>query len=201
MKKIILALAFVVCSTTVFSQVKLRPGVKLGLNASTLTNADFADRKIGINAGTFLNVHFSKIYELQVELNYSDQGFKRKNYISYSGFGGTPLVVNGGDFSIQYLNFTIANKIFFVPNIGIHAVLGPGFDVVVSDDLGGDLASVDFSLTGGIGYQFPFGLGVEARYKQGFIDVDDIDNGSGAYFDDSFLNSVIQLGVYYRFEF
>ena len=62
---------------------------------------------------------------------------------------------------------------------------------------------------GGIGYDFPFGLSVEARYKQGIIDYDDgfseFGDSSDPYYDDNYdknnLNGVFQIGVSYKFDF
>ena len=81
MKKLLLL--FIITSTTVFSQVKVRPGVKLGLNNAKLSNLSQTESKLGLNAGMFVNLHLSSFYELQVETNYSSQGAKRKTIGSY----------------------------------------------------------------------------------------------------------------------
>ena len=94
------------------------------------------------------------------------------------------------------------------PEIGLHFILGPSLDINVSDNSNGDITPADVSFFGGIGYEFPMGLGIEARYKQGFVDVRD------GYYDDYYydnnydneyyngnnkLNSVFQFSVYYKF--
>jgi hypothetical protein len=52
------------------------------------------------------------------------------------------------------------------------------------------LKSIEMGIIAGVGYEFPFGLGIHARYSRGLTDVFDNENG--------FRNSVIQLGVSYK---
>ena len=90
MKNLLFALAFVLISSTTFSQVKVRPGIKMGINFSSLTNTAQASTKGGEYAGLFVNIHLAKFYELQVEAMYSNQGAKTNNYLSYiDGFDST----------------------------------------------------------------------------------------------------------------
>lgn len=55
-----------------------------------------------------------------------------------------------------------------------------------------DLNSIDVGLIGGIGYEFPFGLGIHARYVRGLTELYKNKEDSG------FRNSVIQFGVSYK---
>lgn len=207
MKKTILFFALLTVSITAFSQVKVRPGVRLGLNAASVTNVDNSDLKIAPNAGLFVNLHLTDFYELQVETNYSNQGAKA-SYTETYYFNGSPVLYDvEEDLSIHYVSLAIANKFFVIPDVGLHLIIGPSLDINVADD-DANVTDIDFSLFGGIGYEFPFGLGIEARYKQGFIDLDesynddyDYDDDYDYYDGDNFLNSVFQLGVYYKFNF
>lgn len=223
MKKTILFFALLTVSITAFSQVKVRPGVRLGLNAANITNISDSDTKIAPNAGLFVNIHLSNFYELQVETNYSNQGASRDNnavhfttvdpYDPYNPYYRNYL---NNDINVHYVSLAIANKFFVIPDVGLHLIVGPSIDINVSDDTFFDVTPVDFALFGGIGYEFPFGLGIEARYKQGLIDTRDNYDGDsfyagsdgyyietdGDYYDgDNWLNSVFQLGVYYKFNF
>jgi len=60
----------------------------------------------------------------------------------------------------------------------------------------------DISVFGGIGYEFPFGLILEARYKQGLIEIDlfdfDFDSDSFDTVDEAF-NVSFQYSVAYKF--
>ena len=205
MKKLIFVLAGVLFTTTIFSQVKVRPGVKLGANFANLSNIDNNKAKMGLNAGLFVNVHLTSFYELQVETSYSNQGttFKYSNfYDSDDSFYTNNQEV---DLDLEYVDISIANKFFPVSNSGFHIIVGPALDILVSDNDYNNYIPIDLSIFGGVGYEFPYGLSVEVRYKQGLVDVRDnyydyyyYDDNN--YYDNSVLNGVIQLGVAYKFK-
>lgn len=206
MKKLILSFALFTVITATFSQIKVRPGFRTGINSATFTNTDNTSRKIGINAAMFANIHFARFYELQPEFTYSNQGFKQDNYNYIEPYSGNIISVQGDDFNVHYVGMAVTNKFFIVPNTGLHIIVGPSIEINVSDDSNDFITPVDFSLFGGIGYEFPFGLGLEARYKQGFIDVRDsyfdfVDETDSDYYDNNWLNSVFQFNVYYKFNF
>jgi len=103
----------------------------------------------------------------------------------------------------------LANKFSPFKDIGIHAILGPSINIKVGDNTRGDIEAFDFLFFGGIGYDFPFGLGIEARYNIGIIDVlgntfdfnDEYYDDEYNYFDDGVINTVFQVGLTYKFEF
>ncbi|WP_452230726.1 MULTISPECIES: porin family protein [unclassified Lacinutrix] len=212
MKKIILSLALLIAGTTAFSQVTLKPGVRAGANFANVSNLK-TDQKTDFYIGAFLEMQLADFYALQPEVTYSRQGAK----YDISGVD---------DLDLQYVGLTVINKFSPIKNLGLHFLVGPGIDVKVSDNVQSnyrydsyydpyynsyDTAPIDITFTGGIGYDFPFGLSVEARYKQGIIDYDDGfsefgDSGSGDYYydderDDNNLNGVFQIGVSYKFDF
>lgn len=195
MKNLFLAVLFMTISTTAFSQITIRPGVRAGANFSNLTNTEY-DTKTDAYIGAFAAVKFVHFYTLQPEINYSRQGAKSK----FSGFD---------DIEIQYVGITLANKFSPFKDIGIHAILGPSINIKVGDNTRGDIEAFDFLFFGGIGYDFPFGLGIEARYNIGIIDVlgntfdfnDEYYDDEYNYFDDGVINTVFQVGLTYKFEF
>ena len=63
-----------------------------------------------------------------------------------------------------------------------------------------DISPLDLTFTGGIGYEFGFGLGIEARYKQGAISTDFLGQNDLFEEDGSQLNSVFQVGLAYKFK-
>ena len=210
MKNLILFFAIVMVTTANFAQVKVRPGFRAGLNASKITHLENVNRKVGINASMFVNVHLSRFYELQPELTYSNQGWSRDRFSYIDPYNDVTYNVNEEDVSTHYIGIALTNKFFVHPKIGLHVLLGPGMEFNVSDNLPYDsLTPIDLTLFAGMGYEFPFGLGLEARYKQGLIDVRD------GYYDDYYydegyndgnyyngknkLNSVFQFSVYYKF--
>lgn len=191
MKRIIIALLLIISSISVFSQVKARPGIRAGVNYSKLTNSTL-DAKAGLYAGVFLNIQISDFYALQPEISYSNQG----------GKSNTPGVE---DLSIDYVSVALVNKFFVMNDQKLHLMLGPTFETNFDDNFVrlangseiGDVTPVDIGFIAGIGYQFKNGLSIEARYKQGMIDVD----YENTIEDENQLNSVFQIGAAYKFDF
>ena len=210
MKKIFLTLITLAVVTVSFSQVKVRPGIKTGLNYSKITNLNNASRKVGFNGAIFVSIRLGGFYELQPEFSYSNQGWSNTNYAYIDPFGDIVYATNNDNVNIDYIGMSIANKFFVVPGMGFHFIVGPGLEFRVSDNLYyNDVTPVDLTFFGGIGYEFPFGLGFEARYKQGIVDVrngyydyyyDDYNyDYDDNYYGNSKLNSVFQFNVYYKF--
>jgi len=193
MKKILLVLVFVGLTSTAFSQITVRPGLRGGISISKITNME-TDSRSDFYIGGFVGIKFARFYMLQPELTYSRQG-------------GKEIFLNQDDLEIQYLNFSIANKFYPVPNAGLYFVLGPSVNFKLSDNYdsfyGDDIEGFDFALFGGMGYEFPFGLGFEARFNQGFVDIFgfEYDNEDDFEWDDLYLNSYFQIGVTYKFDF
>ena len=173
MRKLILFIVFSLLFTSIYAQTKVRPGIKIGVNNSNITNS-YLEPKTGIYVGGFASIKFNNRYTLQPELLYSQQG----------GNGNSRA---NEDLEIHYISLGVANKFFVSPNIGFHL----------------DITPIDLAFFGGIGYEFPFGLILEARYKQGLLDVDAFSD-SGEYapnYNDNHLNSVFQFGAAYKFDF
>lgn len=208
MKKTIVLGLLTLLVTSSFSQIKVRPGFRAGLNLSKITHLENVSRKPGVNAAMFINVHFTRFYELQPELTYSNQGWSRDGFSYVDPYNDVTYIVNKEDVSSHYIGMALTNKFFMSPKLGLHVLLGPGLEFNVSDNVRYDnLTPVDLVFFGGLGYEFPFGMGIEARYKQGIIDVDDsyYDYYNNGNYDDNYyngknkLNSVFQFNIYYKF--
>ena len=194
MKTIQLLFALMVLGLSGTAVAQTRPGIKLGLNNSNISNTTL-DTKSGIYVGAFVDIPFSDYYSLQPELLYSNQGGK-SNSDQY------------GDVNINYISIGLPNKFFVSPNSGIHFIVGLGVDInfennfVNLTNFNGDdeISPVDVSVFGGIGYEFDFGLILEARYKQGTISVDFF--GEDDLYEEagSNLNGVFQIGAGYKFK-
>lgn len=197
MKKIILSLALIIAGTTAFSQVTFKPGARTGANFANVSNLK-TDKKTDFYFGALVEMQFTEIYGLQPEVTYSRQGAK----FDISG---------ADDLELQYVGISVINKFSPIKDLGIHFLVGPGVDVKVGDNVNSnylDTAPIDITFIGGIGYDFPMGLSIEARYKQGIIDYDDGfsefgDTGNDDYYDqdENNLNGVFQIGVSYKFDF
>lgn len=189
MKKVVLTLAVALLSTVAFSQVTFSPGVRAGANFANLSDTN-GDTKTDFYFGAYGELKLGNVYALQPEINYSRQGSKNPG--------------EGEDAEIQYVGLSLTNKFSPFKDLGLHLIIGPGIDVKVSDNLNYyDTAPLDFIFFGGIGFEFPMGLSVEARYKQGIIDVKDgfTEFGGDYEEDDNWLNGVFQVGVSYKFDF
>lgn len=197
MKKLILLSIFLVATGNIHAQVKVRPGLKSGLNISDVSNLNL-EATSGIYAGAFAHIRISDIYTIQPELLYSAQGGKARN-------------IGESDLELDYVLFSFANKLFVSRKMGLHFIVGPSLEL----NLDGDHLEYDdgewtwdndgptlfdIAIFTGIGYEFPFGLMLEARYKQGLFDVADFVNNLDDDFSDKSLNSVFQIGAAYKFD-
>ncbi len=171
-----------------------RPGIKIGFNSSNISKTRL-DSKTGLFIGGILDIPITDSYTLQPEVFYSSQG----------GSSNSP---DYGDVEISYLSLAAANKFYVGPNKGIHFVLGAGLDVnlknnfvnLFNGDGDGEISPFDVVVFGGIGYEFNFGLVLEARYKQGTVSVDFFGEDDLYEEDGSNLNGVFQIGAAYKFK-
>ncbi|HJY12101.1 MAG TPA: porin family protein [Flavobacterium sp.] len=180
------------------AQMKVSPGIRGGLNLSTLTNIDDNSMKSDYYIGGLVEIKFNKYFTLQPEITYSRQGSEgREYYFDTDSFENTKYELN-------YVTIGAVAKFNFGGQ-GFHILAGPSVDIKTSDNFGRygyDPIGTDFAFVGGIGYSFPNGLTFEARFKQGFIDIygyDGIDYDD-YYYDQVILNQVLQFGISYTFK-
>jgi len=175
-------------------EAQARPGIKMGLNSSNISKTRL-DSKTGAYIGAFVKIPITDYYALQPELLYSRQGGK-SNSTEY------------GDVNINYLSIGIPNKFYVGPNNGFHFMLGIGLDINLKNNFVGftnfnideEISPIDVVAMGGIGYEFDFGLSIEARYKQGTISVDFLGEDNLYEEAGSNLNGVFQIGAAYKFK-
>ena len=180
------------------AQMKVSPGIRGGLNLSTLTNIDDNSMKSDYYIGGLVEIKFNKYFTLQPEITYSRQGSEgREYYFDTDSFENTKYELN-------YVTIGAVAKFNFGGQ-GFHILAGPSVDIKTSDNFGRygyDPIGTDFAFVGGIGYSFPNGLTFEARFKQGLIDIygyDGIDYDD-YYYDQVILNQVLQFGISYTFK-
>lgn len=199
MRKItLIALLLFIGLATSQAQVRVSPGIRGGLNLSTLTNIDDNSMKSDFYVGGLVEIKFNKYFTLQPELTYSRQGSEgREYYYDTDSFENTTYELN-------YVTIGAVAKFNFGGQ-GFHILAGPSVDIKTSDNFGRygyDPIDTDFAFTGGIGYSLPNGLTFEARFKQGLIDIygyDGIDYDD-YYSDQVILNQVLQFGISYTFK-
>jgi hypothetical protein len=194
MKKSVTILFLFAGTCSYFLGAQVAPGIKVGYNESTISKTRL-EPKSGLYIGGFLDIPITKLYTIQPEVFYSSQG-------------GTSVSLDYRDVQIDYLSIMGANKFYVVPNKGFHFNLGLGLDVNLKNNFvnlsngngDGEISPFDVVVFGGIGYEFKFGLTLEARYKQGTISVDFF--GADDLYEEagSNLNGVFQVGAAYKFK-
>ena len=170
MKKTILLLAFVVCSTFSFSQALY--GVRAGINISNLDfepNPTFDNtHRNGFAIGFFGEYDLSKTIAIAPEIQFSAEGAKEK------------------DLRIDYIQIPILFKYRFGDRFSFGAGPMAGVKVWEHED---NLKNFAFSMVGGLEFFITNDIFIDARYHYGFTNV--VDNEST--FEAN--NSNIQLGV------
>lgn len=195
-KSIIIAFVLFIGITSQ-AQVSVSPGLRGGLNFSTLTNIEDNNTKTDFYLGGLVNIKFNKYFSLQPELSYSRQGDKGREYFD----NGNYRYVN---YELNYITVGAVAKFNFNGS-GFHILAGPSLDFKIDDNyINSNPEDFDLAIVGGVGYTLPNGLTFEARIKQGFIDIygydgiyDDNDNGN---YDEVILNQVLQIGISYTFK-
>jgi hypothetical protein len=159
MKKLIFIAFTVLIGTTAFSQ-EIDLGVKAGANFANISDASGLSNKTGFQAGIFAGLKFTDKVGIQADLLYSQQGAK----------------FDAGDFDLSYVNVPVVLKYYLVQGLNVQA--GPQFGFIVDDkislDVFGDIADAEKTDVSGIvgaGYDFPFGVRLDARYNFGLTDV------------------------------
>lgn len=190
MKKTILVSIILLVTVVANAQIKVRPGLRAGLNISNFTNSE-VDSRTDFYVGGFATIKFADFYTLQPEINYSRQGNKDNSSI--------------GGLEVQYVSLTIANKFFVVKGTGLNFIVGPSIAFKVGDNIGNDdyfeLESFDILFLGGLGYDFSFGLSLEARYNIGIVDILGRNVNDTIEFENLVANKFFQIGAAYKFDF
>ncbi|WP_273565337.1 porin family protein [Maribacter halichondriae] len=194
MKRSIVAFLALFLSFSPIAMAQARPGIKMGLNSSNISKTRL-DNKTGLYIGAFVKIPFGDYYALQPELLYSNQG-------------GASNSTEYGDIKINYLSIGVPNKFYVSKNGGFHFMIGACLDINLENNfvsftngnIDGEISPIDIAAMGGIGYEFDFGLSLEARYKQGTISVDFF--GADDLYEEagSNLNGVFQIGAAYKFK-
>jgi len=179
------------------AQMKVSPGIRGGLNLSTLTNIDDNSMKSDYYIGGLVEIKFNKYFTLQPEITYTRQGAEVREF-EIDGPGSRT-----SNYNLNYISLGAVAKFHFGGG-GFHILGGPSLDIKTDDNFPAfdyNPVGTDVSIVGGIGYSLPNGLSFEARFKQGLIDIygyEGIDEDY--YYDDIILNTVFQIGISYTFQ-
>ncbi|OXB02361.1 porin family protein [Flavobacterium pectinovorum] len=185
-------LCIVLVSSSVFSQSifdRLHFGIKAGGNYSDFSNANFDTEGLpGFHAGAIIAFDINEKWSVQEDFLFSTQGAKIKG-----GFS------DGKDLKLSYVSVPIVLK--YKTSFGLYFEAGPQVGILVSEDFkeltNDDFAEkIDAGMVGGIGYQFPNGLGIGARYYYGLTDISKIKSTT---INTDFQNNMSQVSLFYIF--
>ena len=180
------------------AQVTFSPGVRTGLNLANVGELE-ASYKADFYVSFVGALNLTRVYTLQPEIGYSRQGAMDVPYHVYNyNTGDTSTGIT--DLQLNYMTTSIMNR-FNIAQFNI--AVGPTFDFLMSHNMDHRENNVDIGISFGLGYKSDSGFGIEARLKQGIVDVvsHDFYGGDNDYFfDDYNTNTVIQLGVFYLFD-
>lgn len=195
MKKLFWFIVMIIISLNNYAQKKVGLGLRTGINYSNVSNTNL-DYKTGLYLSAFLNIQYSNFYALQPELGYSNQGGKARSS-------------EDQDVKIDYVSLGLTNKFFVFKDKRFHFLFGVNIDLNYDDNFmkiennsaNNDVFFLDLALYGGLGYQFDFGLALEARYKHGLKSILEDDYFLLFPIDKAHKNYLFQFGMAYKFEF
>ncbi len=186
MKKLF-SILMVLAITTFSVQAQVGFGLKAGLNISTVrgTDDEGTKSKIGANGGFFANIPAGTNFAIQPEVFYSMEGAK----------------LDGSDVKLHldYVNIPVLAQ--YRNESGFYAEVGPQIGILTSAKFKADgesqsvkdqLKSTNFSIVGGLGYNFIPSVGVNARYALGLSNISDDSEGD-------LKTSTFSIGLHYTF--
>jgi hypothetical protein len=219
MKKI--SLFMLVCAVTAASYaqdqpqlttpmtVKPRIGIKGGVNLATLEIDDQStpnmntNMKTSFHGGVFANIPISGGFRFQPEAMYSGQGTKS------SVRSSTDAHLAGiNEYDFRYI--AVPLMLQWMSTAGVFVELGPQFSYLAkaNGDRQNDnsvelknsdyVKKTDFAGAAGIGYLSRVGLGLNARYVNGFSNVWNNDKSISTTQDAKYKNRVVQLSLIYH---
>lgn len=172
---------------------RLSFGLKAGGNYSNFTGANFDTEGLaGFHGGLMVNFKLTNRWSIQEEFLYAMQGAK----ITDHQFGADK------DVKLSYMSVPILVK--YRTALGVYAEVGAQANLLIKDAKNTgfvDFADkIDAGGVVGLGYEFTKGpvkgLGLGARYCQGFMDVGKFNSTT---LKSDFKNSVGQLSIFYMF--
>jgi Outer membrane protein beta-barrel domain len=177
--KVVKIMFFSLCLIAFTSTMQAQKvGIRAGINISNVSGDADTKPLTGFYAGVFKEITLMpELLFLQPELQYSMQGYK---------IGDTKV-------SLGYLNIPVLAKVYVAKTISLEA--GPQIGFKVNDNVdvpegGNEIKTFDTAFVGGLGWNFPFGLGINARYAMGLSEI---------VKDSEAKNQVIQLGASFKF--
>jgi len=182
------------------AQVSFSPGLRGGANFSKITQTE-SSFKADFYMGAFGALKLGRVYTLQPEIAYSNQG-GNNIWIHEYDYSQGETFSERKSVTISYVSVSVINKFNFTDKVNFH--LGPVFDIEAGRSFYIN-APIDIAFTAGLGYLITNNLAVEGRIKKGIVDVLDSyyhhNNHSNSHFWGSYnTNFLFQLGLSYTFD-
>lgn len=193
MKRLHTVVVVLLMTSFSYGQEKFAPMVRAGLNFANVTDIDGKTRT-DFYLGAAASLRLGKIYSMQPEINYSRQGINQVKSSEDLFYDGETLTGDFNNIQLHYVGFHLINK-FHIQDFNIF--IGPGLDFSVNSNLD-YIANTDIVINFGLGYDITKNIGVEARFKQGILDVYDSATFLFISVNERF-NTVFSVGGYYRF--
>lgn len=161
MKKIILALLFVVGLSTNSNAQLVKFGLKAGLNYANITGSTIQTEAItSYHAGLVTEIKLGETFALQPELVYSTQGATYKTALE--------------DFKneLGYLSIPVMVKLYLGKTVSLE--LGPQASFLLSEKNEFDIEdsnTFDFAATAGFGFKITKNIFLQGRYVLGLTEI------------------------------
>lgn len=180
MKKNLLSAVLIILLCTTAQAQEISFGLKAGYNLSEIKNSDnMYDYGLrgGLHIGGLAELTLSDRFSLQSELFYSQQGASKTTY-------DWPYIYED-EIILNYINLPVLAKFYIVEGLAIEAGPQVGYllkaeqtdirrqDIGIDSDIKDHLRTIDFSIAGGVSYEFPLGLFFQARYANGITYIEE----------------------------
>lgn len=179
------------------AQVSFSPGLRGGANFSKITQTE-SSFKTDFYLGAYGALKLGRLYTLQPEITYSNQGGKDIEIHDYN-FEINQTTARFETITISYVSVGIINKFSFNDRVNFH--LGPLIDIQTGRNIYSN-SEVDLAFIAGLGYNLTNNLSLEGRIKKGIVDVfDSYYQSSNSHFVGNYnTNFLFQLGLSYTFD-
>lgn len=206
MKRIALTIAMTLIMSSIgYAQFTIGP--KVGLNLSTIrynsdTN-DFFKYRMGANMGVFGKYTINRLFDIQTEIMYSQQGYKLDmSDVALFDYNGTKYYSPDVKILTHNLNIPLLLKsnMLFLP--GLYVEIGPQVGFFLKDsysskdkeleeelnDADINFKTADFQIIGGLGFDIGKKVSVNARYCHALTSI----------YEAGFKNRVFQFSLAYN---